>query len=598
MRSLAGLALLLLIGLSLQGAAPSASIADERRTPPNVVLIMTDDQGWGDIHSHGNPDLDTPVMDQLARDGVRFERFFVSPVCAPTRASLLTGRYYLRTSTNGVTRGNETMRSEEVTIAEAFQQAGYATGIFGKWHNGAHYPHAPNGQGFDEFVGFSAGHWNNYFDTQLEHNGQPIETEGYITDVLTDAALDFIEKHKDGPFFAYLPYNAPHSPFQVPDVYFDKYKQRGFDNKNASVYGMVENIDANMGRVLEKLDALGLRNNTIVLFLTDNGPNGQDRYNGNMKGAKASVHEGGVRVPLFVRWPAQLEAGRVVRELAAHIDLFPTLVELTGIAMPETLPLDGMSLVPLLKEEDDEWPERTFFTHWRLPAGGELFPGAVRTPRWRAVNGGEQWELYDMLSDPGQRTDLAASHPEVVQRLSGDYRRWFDEVTQGGFDPIPVPIGHAARQEVVFPGHEAHLAPGIGERISYVGSNGWANDWVTNWTSTDAYPYWSVHVMEAGRYQINVKYTLAEEDIGAVLRAEIGSASVEAVVDKAHDPAYLFSPDRVLRGEVYEKEWATLPMGVVELAEGETRLVLKAKTIAGERAPDVKAVHVRRVDIE
>ncbi|GAF95371.1 unnamed protein product, partial [marine sediment metagenome] len=230
-----------LIGWLVGGVMSEQAFGESRprASRPNVLLIMTDDQGWGDVRSHGNDKIDTPVQDALAAQAARFGRFYVSPVCAPTRASLLTGRYHLRTGTAWVTRGLETMRSEEVTLAEILKQAGYATGCFGKWHNGAHYPHHPNGQGFDEFLGFCAGHWNNYFDTRLEYNSETVTTGGFITDVLTDAAMAFIEKHKDHPFFCYLPYNAPHGPFQVPDRYFDKYKKRGLDDKTAAVYGMV-----------------------------------------------------------------------------------------------------------------------------------------------------------------------------------------------------------------------------------------------------------------------------------------------------------------------------------------------------------------------
>ena len=308
---------------------------------------MTDDQGWGDVRSHGNPLLDTPVMDALARESARFENFYVSPVCAPTRASLLTGRYSLRTGTQWVTYGLETMRPEEVTLAEIFRDAGYATGLFGKWHNGSHYPSDPIGQGFQTFVGFAAGHWNNYIDAPLVANGRTIQTEGFITDVLTDSALAFIDRHRAEPFFAYVPYNAPHSPFQVPDRYFDAYTARGLDAKSAAVYGMVENLDDNLGRLLDRLDALGLTDDTIVVFLTDNGPNGE-RFNGHMRGIKASVHEGGSRVPLFVRWPGHIDPASGVREIAAHIDLLPTLAELAGIALPDGLALDGVSLANAL----------------------------------------------------------------------------------------------------------------------------------------------------------------------------------------------------------------------------------------------------------
>lgn len=357
----------------LPGCSDIAQIGKSKRKRPNVVLIMTDDQGWGDISSHGNNLIETPVVDRLATEGARFERFFVSSVCAPTRASLLTGRYYLRSGTYGVTRGRETMRSEEVTIAEVLKQSGYVTGCFGKWHNGAHYPYHPNGQGFDEFVGFCAGHWNNYFDTHLERNGESVKTRGYITDVLTDAAIRFIEKNRRWPFFCYVPYNAPHTPWQVPDKYFDKYKARGLDAEIACAYGMCENIDDNIGQILKRLDDLRLSESTIVIFLTDNGPN-TDRYNGGMKGRKASVHEGGVRVPLFIRWPGHIDAGRRVTQIAAHIDLLPTIVDLCGAAMMKTLPLDGISLMPLLRGDTAGWPDRVIYSHYCRGGRVRLFP--------------------------------------------------------------------------------------------------------------------------------------------------------------------------------------------------------------------------------
>ena len=233
---------------------------------PNVILILTDDQGWGDLGIHGNDRLSTPIIDKMAADGVQFDRFYVSPLCAPTRASLLTGRYYLRTGTSWVSKGLENMHAREVTIAEVFQDQGYATGCFGKWHNGAHYPQHPNQQGFDEFIGFCAGHWNNYFSTTLEHNGEPYPTDRYITDVLTDEALKFIEQNQDNQFFCYVPYNVPHGPFQVPDTYFNKYKNLGFSDKDAAVYGMCENMDENVGRIIQKVDELKLSENTIIIF--------------------------------------------------------------------------------------------------------------------------------------------------------------------------------------------------------------------------------------------------------------------------------------------------------------------------------------------
>lgn len=571
----------LLTPLSLLGA----------RTPrkrPNVIVVITDDQGWGDIHSHGNDQIDTPVMDRLAAGGARFDRFFVSPVCAPTRASLLTGRYYLRTGTHGVTRGHETMRSEEVTLAEILKQNGYVCGCFGKWHNGAHYPYHPNGKGFDEFLGFCAGHWNNYFDTWLEHNGKPIKTQGYISDVLTEAAMNFIKKNKNRPFFCYLPYNAPHSPWQVPDKYFDKYKARGLEDKTACAYGMCENLDENLGRLFKMLEKQGLTEKTIVVFLTDNGPNSK-RYNGGMKGIKGSMNEGGIRVPLFIRWPGHIEPGIQIHQIAADIDILPTLVELTGVRMPQTLPLDGVSLAPLLTGQTFHWPDRTIFSHW----GGR---GSVRTQKWRAVVGDDEWKLYDMIDDPSQKKDIALEYPNVVRELKSAYLFWFEDVTRKGFDPIPIPIGYQQRWEVVLPGHEAFLVPDTGEGISYHGRHGWANDWISNWTSTKAYPFWEIDVVRPGQYQITLMYICPKPDVGSRVQVETNGKSLEGIIEKAHDPLPIPSPDRIPRKEVYEKEWTPLTLGTLMLPKGRSRLYVKALTKPGRTIMDLKAVRVKRMD--
>jgi arylsulfatase A len=568
--------------------------AEAAGRPPNVLLIMTDDQGWGDVHSHDNPRIDTPWMDRLASQGARFDRFFVSPVCAPTRASLMTGRYHLRCGVHGVTRGWETMRSREVTLAEAFRAAGYATGCFGKWHNGAHYPQDPNGQGFEQFFGFCAGHWNNYFDSDLQRNQSPVESQGFIIDTLTDEALRFIEGNHERPFFCYVPWNTPHTPWQVPDRYFDKYQARGLDTVTACAYAMCENIDDNLGRLLEKLDTLGLADNTIVLFLTDNGPN-SDRFNGHMKGRKGSIHEGGVRVPLFVRYPGKIPAGLTIRPITSHIDLFPTLVALTGVPMPETLPLDGKNLVPLLRGEATDWPERLIFSHWN----GR---GSVRSPRYRATKG----ELYDMLSDPSQKKNLVEQQPEVYTRLITAYDAWVEEASREGFDPIPTEVGHAEAPIVTLLGHEAYLHPpsptrrgdrtGLG--ISYNGRPGFANDWVTHWTSTEAYPSWPLKVIRAGRYEVTLLYGCPPDDVGARLRVEVGSASISGTVEKAHRLEALPRADRVPQdhGAHTDMRWAELPLGSLELPRGENPLVVRATHKPGSHVIDLKAVRLKRVE--
>lgn len=573
---------------------PQASLgADEPRKGgrPNVVLIMTDDQGWGDIHSHYNLKLDTPVLDKLAADGVRFDRFYVSPVCAPTRASLLTGRYHLRTGVSWVTRGLETMRSEEVTIAEALKQAGYATGCFGKWHNGAHYPYNPGGQGFDEFLGFCAGHWNNYFDTRLEHNGKQVKPRGYITDVLTDAAITFIEKHRHRRFFCYIPYNAPHGPFQVPDRYFNKYKKRGFDDKNACIYGMVENIDDNVRRILKKLDELELTGNTIVIFLTDNGANGR-RYNSGMRGTKGSVHEGGVRVPLFIRWPGHIKPRANVEKIAAHIDLLPTVMDLCGVPMPETLPLDGVSLVPLLKGRTAGWPDRMIFTH--QSRRGEVLPapGALRTQQYRLVTYGKRYELYDMIADPSQKKNIGGRRPQVLKKLTAAYEAWFKDVTKNRIERLPIPVGHAKGNPVELPAPESYFHG----NVTFKGRAGWANDWITNWQSTDDYVWWEIDVVHPGKYEVSLMYVCPEQDVGSKVRVEVGGQSAESVIRRAHDPDHIPSPDRVPRGEVYEKVWAPLTLGTLNLKKGRTRLYVKALAKQGRAVMDLKAVRLLRLD--
>ncbi|MEO6639199.1 MAG: arylsulfatase [Ginsengibacter sp.] len=375
---------------------------------PNVVLILTDDQGWGDLSSHGNPSLETYQLDKLAKNGLEFTNFYVSPLCAPSRASILTGRYHLNTGVLSVSKGLEAMDTDETTIAELFKTNGYRTGIFGKWHNGEHYPNRPNDQGFDEFLGFCAGHWSNYFDTQLDHNGKMVNTKGYITDVLTDAALNFMSANKDKPFLCYIPYNAPHSPFQVPDKYFNKYKAKGLDNELACVYGMVENIDDNVGRILRFLKENSLEENTIVIFLSDNGPN-TVRYNGMMRGIKGSVHEGGTRVPFFISWKNHIQPGQSNATNAGHIDIYPTLRDLCNLINIPTKPLAGVSLASLILNNTAALDtNRKIFTHVNfmiVPA--EANSGGFRFDQYRFAHENNKSELYDLSKDPEEKNDYS-----------------------------------------------------------------------------------------------------------------------------------------------------------------------------------------------
>lgn len=589
---------LLLFGISLlyQCQSPSkqeTSLSLDIKAPPNVILILTDDQGYGDLSIHGNPYFQTPHLDTFAQRGVRLDRFFVMPLCAPTRASLLTGKYNQRTGARWVSSGLENMRGQEFTLAEMFKGEGYATACFGKWHNGRHYPFYPTQQGFDEFIGFCAGHWNNYFNTTLEHNGEAYPTEGYINDVLTNEALNFMEKNKAQPFFCYLPFNTPHSPFQVPDQYFDKHYQNLSHvtnekerNKLACVYGMCENIDDNVGKILNKLNELSIRENTIVIFLSDNGPNGQ-RYNDYMRGIKGSAHEGGVRVPCFIQWPGHLPEGLKVETIAAHFDWLPTLANLCQIQIPDTLSLDGQDISPLLLGDADNWPERIIYVQ---QSGQSLTPyrGGLRTPQYRLVVGKDQTSLFDMLADPEQKNDLSKTNPELLDSLQAQYQTWYQNMQAQVQDETIIPLGFPNQKVVELPAHESKFQ---GE-IQFKEGHGWAHDWVVNWTKPNDQITWEVMVKEENTFQVEMIYTVPETDLGSEIQFRGGGASTQQILNKAFDPPLIPSPDRISRQEVYEKTWANLSLGEITLPPGQHTLSLSASNIPGAQVAELKAIRL------
>ncbi|RPH99128.1 MAG: hypothetical protein EHM72_11990, partial [Calditrichaeota bacterium] len=469
---------------------------------------------------------------------------------------------------------------------EILRQNGYVTGCFGKWHNGAHFPYDPAGQGFDEFYGFCAGHLNNYFDSPLQHNNKEIESTGYITDFLTDKAIEFIKKHQRHPFFCYVPFNLPHSPFQVPDAYFDKFKAIGLDDESACVYGMCENLDDHIGRILDCLDECALTENTLVIFISDNGPN-TARYNGGMRGIKSSPHEGGTRVPCFLRLPGTLAAGKVITPIAAHIDILPTLIDLLHLQHSSLLPWDGISLVPLLFDDPAPWPKRKIFGHWPPY-------GTVRTDRHRLIIAPDHLELYDMIQDPTETSDIAVQETHVCRELLEAYDEWWESVTANEFDPLPIPIGIKHHPEVILPAHEAFLHPDPGIGIRYWGAAGWANDWITDWTSTDSYPQWLVQVVQDGEYQMAIDYGCNAENIGVQLTIEVSGQRLHCNINAPFDPPQKPSPDRVLRKEAYEKLWQRIELGSLRLNRGVTDLRLRAVAIPGPAAIDLKAVVIRK----
>jgi arylsulfatase A-like enzyme len=577
-----------LLGMLTLGAAP-------RTDKPNVVLIITDDQGFGDVASHGNPHINTPVHDRLAASGARFDRFYVSPVCAPTRGSLLTGRYNLRAGVFGVTRGYETIHANELTIAEALKANGYRTGAFGKWHNGRYLPNHPNGQGFDTFFGFCGGHWNRYHDANLERNGVPVETKGYIIDTLTDSAMGFIRANRNRPFFCYIPYNTPHSPWRVPEKWWRKYNGKGLDEQAQCAYAMVENIDWNVGRVLKLLDTLKLAKNTIVIFMTDNGAN-SDRFNAGMKGRKGSVDEGGVRVPFFIRYPGVIKSGTKISNIAAHIDVLPTLMDLCGVKKPEGKPLDGINLAPWLRGQGGNYPERMIFSdRFRGDLPIAKLKGSVRTSQWRAVLTAKKWRLYDMLADPGQKIDVASKHSGVVKNLSAAFDEWFSGTGATELTYHPIPVGHPKRPSIEIPANESVLSPAVGKGITYKGSPaGFANTWIREWTSTEAYPTWKLDILNSGTYRVAIRHSLADKDVGAKIGVEIGDQQLTARLDHAFDMPLVHKSNRYLPADGYEEKaaWKWLELGTLKLSKGATEMRVRALEIPGESSIDLRAVRL------
>lgn len=483
---------------------------------PNVILIMTDDQGYGEIGAHGHPYLKTPNLDQLWKESVRLTDYHVDPTCSPTRSALMTGRYSTRTGVWHTINGRSLMDTQEWTVAEMFQSQGYRTGMFGKWHLGDNYPLRPQDQGFDHVVWHHGGgvtqapdYWeNDYFDDTYEVNGEYQKFSGYCTDVWFDEALKFAERsHKDGkPFFAYMPTNAAHSPFNVAEEYAKPLLDMGLPNGLAKFYGMIVNIDENVGRMRQGLKDLGIAENTIFIFTTDNGStaiwtmNDNNRvqfFNAGLRDNKGSEYDGGHRVPFFISWPAGgIGGGKDVDALTAHIDVMPTLAELCGLDVnlkrPEDRQLDGVSLAGLLSGEGaGEACSRTLFVHSQRTEHPLLWrKSAVMTEQWRLVNGAE---LYDIEADRGQKNDVAEAHPEVVAKLKDAYMDWW-----GSLEPVfdtYVRIGLGGAENPATLSSHDWMMPGTKAAP-------WHQIHVNNGPTTNG--HWMVEVYEEGNYRITL----------------------------------------------------------------------------------------------
>ncbi len=565
---------------------PIASIISAQNSSPNVIVILSDDQGWGDLSVNGNKNLHTPNIDRLANTGVRFSHFFVSPVCSPTRAELLTGRYHNRCGVNGVSEGYERLNLDETTIADIFKKAGYSTAAFGKWHNGTQYPYHPNARGFDEFYGFCDGHWGEYFSPRLlEHNGEFVQGNGFVTDDFTEKAMTFIDNHKNKPFFLYVPYNTPHSPMQVPDKWWNKYKNKKLEmhadkrvkediQNTRAALAMCENIDWNVGRIMSKLKELDLEENTIVVYFSDNGPDAW-RWNDGMKGKKGSTDEGGVRSPLIISWPGKITAGTSIDKITADIDLLPTLSDMAGINYQTQKPLDGLSLKSLLLEENVTWQDRLIFSSWN----GKT---SVRSQNYRLD---DQGQLFNMSIDPGQYTDISKSETEITQKLKNAVEQWNSDVSK---DLIKVeqefPVGHPDFRYTQLPARDGKPHGNIRRSNQYPNCS-----FFTNWINPDDKITWDVNVLTEGDYEAEIYYTCPAKDVGTTFQLSFNSNELVSKISVANDPPLRgMEDDRIKRKESYIKDFKPLRMGIIHLKKGKGELTLKALNIPGSQAMDFR----------
>jgi len=529
----------LFIGLLCICITPGCQPAEETEsTRPNVILIITDDQGYNDIGAHGNEMIQTPNLDNLHSESVRLTNFHVDPTCSPTRSALMTGRYSTRTGVWHTIMGRSLMDPNEKTLAEVFQDNGYRTGMVGKWHLGDNYPTRPQDQGFEEVVWHKGGgvgqgpdYWgNDYFDDTYWRGEEPEPFEGYCTDVWFREAASFIEENKGEPFFLYISTNAPHGPFLVDESYSSPYTEQGVTNPMDNFYGMITNIDDNLGLLRETLYFQGLADNTIVIYMADNGTAaGEYRnvdegewpgYNAGMRGKKGSEYEGGHRVPFFIHWPdGNLDGGRDVDQLAAHIDLLPTLADLLDLNLESDRPVDGTSLRQAIEGDENVLRDRTLFVHSQRVENPEKWrKSSVMTEQWRLVN---QTELYNIREDPGQENDVADANPDKVSELQGAYDQWWDSLTPVFDEYVRIHVGNTAENPVQLMSHDWHTDNGpVPWHQRHVESGLVANG------------AWALEIEQAGPYTITLyRWPDQTDESMGVTSARLRAGEIEEQMD-------------------------------------------------------------------
>ena len=567
----------------------------QKKELPNIIIILSDDQGWGDLGFNGNQAVSTPILDKMAKNGVSFQHFYVSPVCSPTRAEFLTGRYHVRGGVSSTSTGRVRLDLDETTIAQIFKKAGYSTAAYGKWHNGGQAPYHPNSRGFDDFYGFCSGHWGNYFNPILEHNGEITRGNGFITDDLTNHAIDFIGQHSKSPFFLYLPLNTPHSPMQVPESYWAKYKNIELTQKGSiaskenilhtkAALALSENIDWNVGRLLGQLDQLKLTKNTIVIYFSDNGPNGH-RWNDGMKGIKGTTDEGGVRSPLIMQWPGKLKGGTQIKTIASVMDLLPTLADLANIPMDSKKPLDGKSLKLLLLGQPNSYDaDRMIVNYWNNQS-------SVRSQNFRLSADGA---LYNLDEDYHQTKNVANAFPSEYQKLLTVKKNWELEVLSElpKEDTRPLIIGHPDLKLTQLP-----VSEGLGHG-NIRRSNQFPNDsHLTNWLTKEDFISWDVALEKEGNFKIDVYYSCSKDNIGSELSVSFGENSVKNVIKKENNvPLIGMEHDTVPRDESYIKDFIPLNLGTIHLKPGKGMLKLMSQNLLKASDLDIKLVTLRRIN--
>jgi len=559
--------ILLLIGLI--SLSSTCSTNSNEKPKPNIIIIMTDDQGWGDLGVNGNPIIQTPNIDLLAKDGIQFSRFYVSPVCSPTRAELLTGRYHPRSGIYATSRGGERIDLDEKTIGQLFQSNGYRTANFGKWHSGTQPPYHPNQRGFEEFYGFCSGHWGNYMSPMLDHNGTITKGVGFIIDDLTVHAMDFITQEKEDPFFIYLNYNTPHSPMQVPDEWWSKYENIQIDTthryvnkeheaKTKAAYALCENIDWNVGRLLEQLEKTKALDNTIIIYMSDNGPNGW-RWNDGLKGIKGHTDEGGVRSPFIISWASKLKS-KTVEQIASAIDILPTLADLSNISIPTEYKIDGLSLKPLLFQEQASWEDRFVYSHW----SGRV---SVRNQSYLLDH---ENQLFDIVHDPAQKKLMVQD--SIHDLLKNAKQHWtetvLNELDRNRAERFPV--GFKESRFTQLPARDGTAHGNI------LRSNRWPNSsYFTQWKSTTDSITWDCDILTEGNYKAWVYYTCKPTAIGSKIIMKQGGNKIQKEITSAHDPDYNgVALDRFPREESFEKDFIPLDLGNISLNGGKQSLSL------------------------